>query len=275
MFLYLRSFSKSSRKLLPFLIIVLLSVSRIFAQDDNGQLVIKILDNNGTPIPQATIQISSSCDNATQCPETVTCSSMRCDCKPDGCRCCIDVSATSNEEGIANFSLPAGIYNAKVISVGFSAQEKQSIQISKGETKTEEIRFKVSLNETIILAPTDTEKQEKEQKRFISGKVVGEDNKPLANVTVRITNNVCERTTVSCPADVTCNSGRCDCRTSPCICCIDVSITTDAEGRYKAQVTTGNFDVEFFKNNQYEGKFNQVIVKADDTKVKLGKFKIE
>lgn len=275
MFLYLRSFSKSSRKLLPFLIIVLLSVSRIFAQDDNGQLVIKVLDGNGVPIPQATIQVSSPCDNPSQCPETVTCLSRRCDCKPDGCLCCIDVSATSNEEGLASFSLPAGIYNAKVISTGFSAQEKQSIQISKGETKTEVISFKVSSNETIILSTTDTEKREKEQKRFISGKVVGDDNKPLANVTVRITNNICERTTVSCPADLTCNSGRCDCRTSPCVCCIDVSVTTDAEGRFKAPVTTGNFDVEFFKNNQYEGKFNQVVVKEDDKKVQLGKFKIE
>jgi len=274
MFSKLYSLSKSSGKLL-FLIFVLVSVSRVFAQDDHGQLVIKVLDDNGAPIPQATIQVSSLCENPTQCADTVTCSSRRCDCKPDGCRCCIDVSAITNEEGVANFSLPAGIYNAKVTSTGFSAQEKPAIQISKGETKTEIISFKVSSSEPVILPATDTENREKEQIRYISGKVVGEDNKPLANVTVRITNNVCERTTVSCPTDITCNSGRCDCRTSPCICCIDVSITTDAEGKYKAQVTTGNFDVEFFKNNQYEGKFNQVVVKTDDKKVQLGKFKIE
>jgi hypothetical protein len=89
--------------------------------------------------------------------------------------------------------------------------------------------------------------------RLVVGTVTDEAGKPLADVEVIISAAGCQ--CGACPAELAgCASGCCDCRQTPCRCCIAESAKTNAAGEYslsilKSALESGEIDLKFIKDD--------------------------
>jgi hypothetical protein len=112
-------------------------------------------------------------------------------------------------------------------------------------------------------------KIDKPQTTVFSGKVVDQNNAPVANVVVQVLAFGCKSGT--CPDDLPCSSKCCDCSETPCKCCIDQKAETNAQGIYAVRVRSSaqDYSVRYIMGGEAQGTFAGIKLKPGEDGVAM------